>query len=54
MPSLLNMFFRTVLSVAEKRFIADAVIMESMVQLLRMKEKEGKKEGRARAGRVDE
>ena len=37
----------------EKRFTADAIIMDSMVQLLRMKEKGGKKEARARAGRVD-
>ena len=38
--------------VADKRFTADAVIMDSMVQVLR-KEKGGKKEGRERAGRVD-
>ena len=40
------------LRVAEKRFTVDAVIMNSMVRLQR-KEKGGKKEGRARAGRVD-
>ena len=47
--------FTAVLRVAEKRFTADDdAIMDSMVQLLRMKkEKGGKKEGRARAGRVD-
>ena len=36
-----------------KRFTADAVIMNSMVQLLREKEEGGRREGRARAGRVD-
>ena len=46
-------FFTAVLRVVEKRFTADAIIMDSMVQLLRMKEKGGKKEARARAGRVD-
>ena len=38
---------------AEKSFTADAVIMDSMVQLLRKREKGGRKKGRARAGRVD-
>ena len=52
-PLLFNIFFKAVPHVAEKRFTADAVIMNSMVQLLRKQEKEGKKEGRARAGRVD-
>ena len=53
-----HLFFTMVLLVAEKRFTADdtvimdAVIMDSMVQLQR-KEKGGKKEGSARAGRVD-
>ena len=47
--------FTAVLRLAEKRFTADDdAIMDSMVQLLRMKkEKGGKKEGRAPAGRVD-
>ena len=40
----LNIFFTAVLCVAEKCFAADAVIMESIVQHLRKKEK-GKKEG---------
>ena len=40
------MFFTAVLRVAEKRFTADAVIMGSMVQIQRQKEKGGKKEGR--------
>jgi len=52
-PLLFNIFFTAVLRVAEKRFTADAVIMDSMVQLLRKKEKGGKMEGRARAGRVN-
>ena len=52
-PLLFNIFFTAVVRVAEKRFTADAVIMDSMVQLLRVKEKGGKKKGRARAGRVD-
>ena len=51
-PLLFNIFFTAVLRVAEKRFTADAVVMDSMVQLLSM-EKRGKKEGRARAGRPD-
>ena len=46
-------FFTAVLRVAEKRFTADAVIMDSMVQLQRKKEKGGKRRGRARAGRAD-
>ena len=46
-------FFTVVLHVAEKSFTADAVIMDSMVQLLRKREKGGRKKGRARAGRVD-
>ena len=52
-PLLFNIFFTAVLCVAEKRFTADAIIMDSMVQLQRKKEKGEKKEGRARAGRVD-
>ena len=51
-PLLFYIFFTAVLRVAEKRFTADAVIMDSMVQLRRKKEG-GKKDGRARAGRVD-
>ena len=50
---LFNNFFTAVLRVAEKRFTGDTVIMNSMVQLLRKKEKGVEKEGRARAGRVD-
>ena len=52
-PLLFNIFFTAVLRVAEKRIIGDAVIMECMVQLQRVKQKGGKREGRARAGRVD-
>ena len=51
-PLLFNVSFTAVLRVAGKRFIADAVIMGSMVQSQR-KEKGGEKEGRTRAGRVD-
>ena len=43
-PLLFNIFFTAVLRVAEKRFTADAVIMDSMVQLLR-KEKGEKRRG---------
>ena len=45
--------FTAVVRVAERRFTADAVIMGSMVQLQRKKEKGEKKRGRARAGRLD-
>ena len=38
-PLLFNFFLTAVLRVAEKRFTADAVIMDSMVQLRRKKEK---------------
>ena len=51
-PLLFNIFFTAVLRVAEKRFTADA-IMDSMVQLPRMKEEGGGKEGKTRTGRVD-
>ena len=49
---LFNTLFTAVLHLAEKRFISDAVITDSMVQLER-KEKGGKMRGRARVGRVD-
>ena len=39
------MFFTVVLRVTEKRFIADAAIMDSMVQLQRKKAKGDKKRG---------
>ena len=52
-PLLLNVFLTAVLRVAEKRFTADAVIMDSMVQLQRKKEKGGEEERRAQAGRLD-
>ena len=42
-PRVFNIFFTAVLRVAEKRFTADAVIMDSMVQL-RRKEKGREKE----------
>ena len=38
-PLLFNMFFTAVLRVAEKRFTADAIIMDSTVQLQRTEEK---------------
>ena len=50
---LFNIFSTAVLHVAEKRLTVDAVIMDSMVQLQRKKEKGGGKMGRTRAGRVD-
>ena len=52
-PLLFNICFAAVLRVAEKRFTADAVIMDSMVKLKLEKEKGGGKEGRARARRVN-
>ena len=51
-PLLFDIVFTAVLRVAGKRVTADAVIMDSTVQLQR-KKKRGKKRGRARAGRVD-
>ena len=45
------MFFTAVLRVAEKRFLADAAIMDNMVQL-QLKEKSEKK-GTSRTGKVD-
>ena len=50
-PLLFNMFFTTVLRVAEKRFLADAAITDNMVQLQR-KEKWEKK-GTSRTDKVD-
>ena len=50
---LFKLFFTALLRMAEKRFTADAVIMDSMVQLQRKKEKRGEKKGRTRGGRVD-
>ena len=44
--------FSAVLRVAEKRFLADAVITDSMVQLRRNKE-EGEKKGTSRTGKAD-
>ena len=46
-------FYTVVLRVADERFTADAVIMDSMVKLKLEKEKGGGKEGRARARRVN-
>ena len=52
-PLLFNMFFTAVLRVAEKRFLADAAITDSMVQLQR-KKKKGEKRGTSRTtGKVD-
>ena len=51
MPLLFNMFFTPVLRNAEKRFTADAVIVDSMVQLQRSEEE---KRGKTPAGKVDE
>ena len=50
-PLLFDMFFTAVLRVAQKRFLADAAITDSMVQLQR-KEK-GEKKGTSRTGKVD-
>ena len=48
---LFNMFFTAVLRVAEKRFLADAVITDNMVQLQR--KEEGEKKGTSRTGKSD-
>ena len=50
-PLLFNMFFTVVLRVAVKRFLADAVITDNMVQLQR--KEEGEKKGTSRTGKVD-
>ena len=52
-PLLFNILLTAVLRVAEERFTADAVVMGSVVQLQRKKDKGGEKKGRARAGSVD-
>ena len=52
-PLLFNIFITAVLRVGEKRLTADAVNIDSMVQLQRKKVKGGQTEERARAGRVD-
>ena len=44
-PLLFYIFFTAVLRVAKKRFTADTVIMDSMVQLLRNKEKGEERKG---------
>lgn len=41
-----NMFFTTMLHVGEKLFVADAAIMDNMVQLQRKDDKGEKKRGR--------
>ena len=52
-PLLFNMLYTAVLRLAEKRFLADAAITDSMVQLQR-KKKKGEKRGTSRtAGKVD-
>ena len=51
-PLQFNMFFTAVLRVAEKRFRADAAIMNNIVKLQQNKEK-GEKKGKPRAGKVD-
>ena len=51
-PLMFNMFFTAVLRVAEKRFLADAAIVDNMVQPQRKKEKREKK-GTPRTGKVD-
>ena len=50
-PLLFNMFFTTVLRVAEKRFLADAAITDNMVHL--QQKEEGEKKGTSRTGKVD-
>ena len=49
-PLLLHTFSTAVLRVDEERFLADAAIMDSMVQL---QPKKGEKKGKPRAGKVD-
>ena len=49
-PPLFNMFFTAVLRVAEKHFLADATIMDNMVQPQRKKET-GEKKGKPREGK---
>ena len=51
-PLLFNMVFTAVLRVAEKRFLANAVITDNMVQVQRKKEN-GEKKGISRTGKVD-
>eukprot|EP00904_Undaria_pinnatifida_P002495 jgi/Undpi1/12246/HiC_scaffold_5.g01922.m1 len=51
-PLLFNMFCTAVLRVGDKRFLADAAITDSMVQLQRKKEK-GEKKGTSRTGKFD-
>ena len=48
-PLLVNMFFTAALRVPDKRFIADAAIMDSMVRVQRKKGE--KNSGKARAGK---
>ena len=50
-PLLFSMFFTAVLRVAEKRFLADAVITDNMVQ--RQRKEKGEKKGTSRTGKVD-
>ena len=52
-PLLFNMNITLVLLVAEKHIIADAAIMDSIVQLQR-KEEKGETRGKTRVGNVDE
>ena len=51
-PLLFNMFFMAALCAADKRFLADAAIMDNMVQIQRKKEK-GENNDKPRAGKVD-
>ena len=50
-PLLFDIFFTSVLRVAEKRLLEYAAITDNMVQLQRMEE--GKKKGTSRTGKVD-
>ena len=50
-PLLFNIFFTAVLRVAEERSLADAAIMDNMVQLQPKKEK-GEKNGTSQTGKI--
>ena len=52
-PLLLNMVFTAVLRVAEKYFLADAVITDNMVQIQRKERRRGGYKGKPRSGKVD-
>ena len=51
-PLLFNTFLTAVVHAAEKRFVADAAIMDKTLQLQRKREK-GEKSSTSRRGKVD-